>query len=156
MRRYDREITEQKEILAVMKRCQICRLAFNADPVPYIVPLNFGLEDRDGQILLWFHGALQGTKYDYMDQMAAFEMDTNQGYFYQEDEKSCTMLYESVIGSGTIRFVEGDEKRHGLAMIMGHAHWEQLPWDERVEKVTRVWCLQVESLRAKRRPVPKR
>ena len=44
MRRQDREITELDELLEIINRCDICRLALNDDGYPYILPLNFGTE----------------------------------------------------------------------------------------------------------------
>lgn len=43
MRRKDREITEFEEIIDVMERCGVCRLALHDEEYPYIVPLNFGM-----------------------------------------------------------------------------------------------------------------
>ena len=78
MRRTDREITDRQELLDVMARCDVCRLALNDESgYPYVVPLNFGMEERDGTLHLLFHGAMTGTKYDRMerDSRATFEMD---------------------------------------------------------------------------------
>lgn len=52
MRRHDREITDRNDILDIMKRASVVRLAFNSDPVPYILPLNFGLEVLGQDIIL--------------------------------------------------------------------------------------------------------
>lgn len=69
MRRTDREITDRQELLDVMARCDVCRLALNDESgYPYVVPLNFGMEEREGTLYLLFHGALTGTKYDRMEQ----------------------------------------------------------------------------------------
>ena len=43
MRRSDREITDLKEIVEIMRKCDVCRLALNDDGYPYIIPLNFGM-----------------------------------------------------------------------------------------------------------------
>ena len=57
MRRNDREITEFSEMTDVMKRCDVCRLALNdEDGYPYLLPLNFGMEETDGRVTLYFHG----------------------------------------------------------------------------------------------------
>ena len=62
MRRTDREITDRQELLDVMARCDVCRLALNDESgYPYVVPLNFGMEERDGTLYLLFHGAMTGT-----------------------------------------------------------------------------------------------
>ena len=77
MRRSDREITDEQELLQVISECDVCRLALNDEEVPYILPLNFGEEVSDGRLYLYFHGAAEGRKYDLIsrDPQTAFEMD---------------------------------------------------------------------------------
>lgn len=42
MRKAKREIKEFADIVAVMRRCDVCRLGIvDDDGVPYVVPLNF-------------------------------------------------------------------------------------------------------------------
>ena len=63
MRRTDREITDRQELLDVMARCDVCRLALNDESgYPYVVSLNFGMEERFGPRYLVFYGAGVGTK----------------------------------------------------------------------------------------------
>lgn len=40
MRRSDREIKNFDEIIEVIKKCDVCRLAVNDGECPYIVPMN--------------------------------------------------------------------------------------------------------------------
>lgn len=77
MRRSDREIIDEQELLQVISECDVCRLALNDEEVPYILPLNFGEEVSDGRLYLYFHGAAEGRKYDLIsrDPQTAFEMD---------------------------------------------------------------------------------
>lgn len=94
MRRTDREITDRQELLDVMARCDVCRLALNDESgYPYVVPLNFGMEERDGTLYLLFHGAMTGTKYDRMEQdpRATFEMDCGHMLCTDEAKGMCTM-----------------------------------------------------------------
>lgn len=58
MRRTDREIKEFNEIIEVIKKCDVCRLALHDEEYPYIVPLNFGMQLENGKVVLYFHGAL--------------------------------------------------------------------------------------------------
>ena len=48
MFRKDREITDRNTIVDIMKRCHVCRLAFNdrQSGYPYLVPMNFGLVEK--------------------------------------------------------------------------------------------------------------
>ena len=57
MRRKDREITDYNAILEIMKKCDVCRIAFFNEKYPYIIPLNFGVLLRDNNFKLYFHGA---------------------------------------------------------------------------------------------------
>lgn len=50
MRRSDREITDEQELLQVISECDVCRLALNDEEVPYILPLNFGEEVSGGRL----------------------------------------------------------------------------------------------------------
>lgn len=152
MRRHDREITDRNDILDIMKRASVVRLAFNSDPVPYILPLNFGLEVLGQDFILWMHGAGEGRKYDFLGQEAAFEMDIENGYLYAPARKSCTMPYESVIGKGVFQEVtQEQEKLHGLDCLIRHAYPEGREYQKDVVKVTRVFCLKVTDFTAKRR-----
>ena len=43
MRRSDREVKEFEDIVAIMEKCDVCRIALNNNGYPYILPLNFGI-----------------------------------------------------------------------------------------------------------------
>ena len=77
MRRKDREVTDRNEIIEIMRRCDVCRLAIHDEGYPYIVPLNFGLLVDEESMTLVFHSALEGTKLDLLkiDNRVSFEMD---------------------------------------------------------------------------------
>ena len=63
MRRKDRQITEFNEIIEIIKKCDVCRIALNDKEFPYIVPLNFGLDIQGDQVFLYFHAAMKGKKF---------------------------------------------------------------------------------------------
>ena len=62
MRKADREITDKKELIEVINKCSVCRLAFHDEPYPYIVPLSFGYSYEKEQLTLYFHCANEGKK----------------------------------------------------------------------------------------------
>ena len=57
MRRKDREIENQNEIMEIIKRCRVCSLAFSGEDYPYVIPINFGVGAKDGKTVFYFHGA---------------------------------------------------------------------------------------------------
>ena len=153
MRRSDREIKEFDEIVDVIKRCDVCRLAFQDGDYPYILPLNFGVQTEKEQITLFFHSALTGQKMELMqrDNRVSFEMDCAHELFTDDREMSCSMAYESVMGHGRIEMVPEIEKYDALVCLMEHYHKGDFPFDQRVIPRTAVYKLVVETVTGKRR-----
>lgn len=153
MRRSDREIKEAEEIIKVMEQCDVCRLALNDDGYPYIIPLNFGMERDQEQIILYFHGASEGRKLDLIarDSRASFEMDCSHRLVSDQDKGYCTMEYESVIGRGRIEMVPEQEKCHGLNVLVDHYHEEPFAFNPAAVPRTAVFRLLVEQMTGKRR-----
>ena len=152
MRRRDREVTDSGEITEIMSRCEVLRLALTTPTVPYILPVNFGMEP-DG-MTLYIHGAREGTKYGLIaaDNRASFEMDCCHGLVLDETDHSCTVDYESVIGWGILEELTDDnEKRHALRCLMGHYHAGDFPVDMAPLGRTLVLRLRVQERTAKRR-----
>lgn len=153
MRRSDREITDFWELVEVMGRCDVCRLALNAPEVPYILPLNFGMEVRDSRVVLYFHGAAQGTKHELIarDNRVSFEMDCGHSLILDEEKQTCSMTYESVVGRGLIETVPDSEKLRVLKLIMAHYRQAEFPIPEAMAAATNVFCLNVSGMTGKRR-----
>ncbi len=121
MRRGDREVADIDGLEAILKQCDVCRLALHAEPFPYLVPVNFGYARHGDRFALYFHGAAEGTKLDLLrrNPRAAFEVDC--GYrVHDGGDNACaySMEFESVVGQGVLSEVSGEEKRTGLLAVM--------------------------------------
>lgn len=153
MRRKDREISDFNEITEIIKKCDVCRIALNDGDFPYIVPLNFGLEVKDGQAFFYFHAAAEGKKLDLIakDNQATFEMDCDHNFILYEERMSCTMGYASVIGHGTIETVPDEEKYAALKILMRQYHAEDFKFNTDMMEVTTVLKMTVTDMVGKRR-----
>lgn len=154
MRRKDREIKEKQDMITVMNKCDVCRIALNhEDGYPYIIPLNFALTVTKGRVELYFHGALEGTKYELMerDPRVSFEMDCSHELVFDEEKGSCSMNYESVIGRGHMEIIPEEEKLEALGLIMEQYGREDFEIRPEVMKITRVFKLVVEEMTGKSR-----
>ena len=60
MRRKDREITEFEQMRVILDACDCARLGLVDEQGAYIVPMNFGWEEQNGKLALYFHGAADG------------------------------------------------------------------------------------------------
>lgn len=153
MRRSDREIKDFNEIVKVIRKCEICRLALNDEKYPYILPLNFGMQIEDGKIVFYFHGATEGKKYDLIarNNKAGFEMDCSTNLVTILEDGNCTMEYESVIGHGTVEILPDEEKERALDILMKHYHKEDFPYNKAVISRTTVFKMTVDTCTGKRR-----
>jgi nitroimidazol reductase NimA-like FMN-containing flavoprotein (pyridoxamine 5'-phosphate oxidase superfamily) len=167
MRRKDREVTGIEDLLEIIRACKVCRLGMTDNGVPYVVPLNFGYEYRDAALTLYFHGAREGKKIDILKKGEAknqgfcetktqvcFEMDC--GHELTSGERACDYGYNyaSIIGFGTVEFIEGDdEKISALNLLMKHQTGEDrdFAFGEPELKAVAVYRLKADSFTGKRR-----
>lgn len=123
MRRKDREVTDLGAIGRIIGDCKVLRLGMVDGRRPYVVPMNFGFDLRDGVLELYCHSALEGRKIEILrrNPEVCFEMDC--GHKLVEATAACGygFAYSSVIGEGTVGFIEDpEEKLRALLKIMEH------------------------------------
>ncbi|MGD0916544.1 MAG: pyridoxamine 5'-phosphate oxidase family protein [Thermodesulfobacteriota bacterium] len=122
MRLSECEIKEKAELVDIIERADVCRIAFAVDKTPYIVALNYGYE-WDGTLRLYAHGAIEGRMIDCMKKnpFVCFQMDIGHGLFRGKTAHQWGMTYKSIVGYGTLTIIEGtDERKRALDLIMAH------------------------------------
>lgn len=145
MRRRDREILDRDEMLSIVSECDCCRLGLVDDGEAYIVPMNFGFEDRDGSLTLYFHCASEGRKLGIIGggTEVSFEMDC--GHALSPADSACAYSYEykCVMGRGHIApAANDDEKCRALRLIMAHYSGKS-DWDFDGRIVSRLTVLKL-------------
>ena len=151
MRRADREVTDPVKIREIITSCDCCRLGLCDGERAYVVPLDFGLEERDGRYAFYFHGAKEGRKMDLIRRTgwAAFEMDAG-----HEWVQETTSRFRCVMGGGPVTVLEtAEEKRAGLLAILAHVTGRE-QWDIGAAALenTQVFRLDAEELTCKVHP----
>lgn len=154
MRRKDREITDMKEIMAIVKKCDACSLAFFDEEYPYVVPVNFGAELQGDKLLLYIHGAKEGKKIELLkrNNRVAFEMNCSHRLIIDENPCKSTMEFESVCGTGIIKILENEkEKVTALTSIMSqYVPKEGFNFQEASIRAVTVLKLSVQAVTGKR------
>lgn len=155
MRRKEREVTDKEEIRKILEEGQAIRIAINNGVYPYILPVNYGYEMKEGKITLFFHGAKEGTKYEILekDPHVSVETDCEHRFIPPTGEEGCTAsyAYASVIGQGVAAEVSGVEKEQALIRILEHYGVKQLKMNPAYVEKTRVYKIELESYTAKYR-----
>lgn len=133
MRRKDREVTDIQELLCIVEECRICHVGLLDDKGVYVVPLNYGFEYVNKQLILYFHSAQVGRKIDAIikNPNVCVEMDCDHRLI--EGEKACDFSFgfKSIIGNGVATILSNyDEKLKGLSLLMKHETQKEYAFDE--------------------------
>jgi hypothetical protein len=56
MRRRDKQLAGHEELEEIIRRGEVCHLAFSDEGVPYVIPMNYGYSENS----LYFHSAAEG------------------------------------------------------------------------------------------------
>ena len=133
MRSKDREVTDIQELLSIVEECRICHVGLLDDKGVYVVPLNYGFEYVNKQLILYFHSAQVGRKIDAIikNPNVCVEMDCDHRLI--EGEKACDFSFgfKSIIGNGVATILSNyDEKLKGLSLLMKHETLKEYAFDE--------------------------
>ena len=153
LRRKDRQVKDNSEINSIILKCDVCRIAFADNNIPYIVTMNFGYLPE--QQCFYFHSAREGRKIDLIakNNYVCFEMDTDHILVKAEKECDWGMKYNSIVGYGRLSIVgEKAEKKTGLDAIMSHhAVVGNFTYNEAIFANTEVLRLDIETMTGKRK-----
>lgn len=149
MRRKDREITDRKEIDAILGAASVMHLALSDDNLPFLVPLFYYY---DGEAL-YFHSAQTGTKISILKKnpKVCFEVSVDHGIIEAESPCDFEARHRTVIGLGTASFVEDDQNKIPiLDHIVGLFTDKKFTFPPENLKRTAVVKIQIESLKGKK------
>lgn len=148
MRRNEKEITDKKEIEAILHKSRVCRIGMTDDSGPYIVPMSFGYSDN----AVYLHSALEGRKIDIMRQnpRVCFECDTLIEIVTSDKPCNWGMKYRSVIGFGQASFIDDpEEKRTALSIIMEKYSGQSFKFKEPSLQMTAVIKIDISHMSGK-------
>lgn len=123
MRRNDRAINDMELIREILSKCQVVRVAMCKDNLPYLVPLNYGYEFKNEDLILYCHCANKGKKLDFLDNNPNVFIEIDNEKDIIEGNTPCDFGFEyfSIMSEGKVEFVHNIyEKIHGLNKIMEH------------------------------------
>ena len=155
MRRSDREITQRDKLLELLDKCRVMHLGLTDGTAPYVVPLHFGWEEKEGEITLYFHSAPEGRKMDCVRRNPSCFIAVTGDTRVIGSAEACgwTAAYESLMMEGEVDILSSDEeKRHGLDALMRHCGYEGEPsYSAQALAKTTVCRVRVKSVTGKRK-----
>lgn len=123
MRRKDREVTKIEEIKEILDICKTCHVAMVDHGEPYVIPLSYGYEIIEGELILYFHSAKEGRKLEILKEnpRVCFEMAYEGEPLFAEMPCNSGYYFSSIIGYGNVSFIEDSiEKCRALTQMFLH------------------------------------
>ncbi len=122
IRRKEKSIGSDEEMLAIIDRAKYVTIAMCQDNEPYLVTLSHGL-DRSKRCI-YFHCAQEGKKIDILKvNNTVWGQAINDGGYV---DGSCDHLYVSTQFKGTVTFLKSIEEKEQALQVMIH-HLEKDP-----------------------------
>ena len=157
MTKRERQITDEKQITAILDKGKVLHLGLCVNDEPYVVPMNYGYIKEDGKLVVYLHSAVRGKKLDMIREnpKVFFEVCCDIQPF--EGVKPCQygMVYSSVMGRGTARIVEDvEEKKAAMTSLMKTQTGKDFSFEDRLVSIVSVIRIDVLEYTAKKRPIP--
>jgi len=129
MRRKDKEINDPQLINQILQEANIVRFGIKAEPVPYVVPLNYGYKNH----CFYIHSARLGRKIELLkaNPMVSFEIEHQVDIVKKDISCEWTTKYRSIMGIAKVQILsEKKDIIEGLDILMQHHGKMENAYDE--------------------------
>ena len=157
MTKREQQVTDPKQIQAILDAGKVLHLGLCADNEPYVVPMNYGYTMEDGKLTMYLHSAVRGKKLDMIraNPRVFFEIDCDQIPFEGKLPCQYGLSYSSVMGRGTAEIVEDvEEKKRAMSVLMKTQTEKDFEFNDRLVSIVAVIRIDVLEYTAKHRPLP--
>lgn len=124
-RKQDRIITDKAMLVALLERNTVATVSMHDEPYPYAVQMNYGYEWDDDELILYFHCAGTGHRFELLNKnpkvvITIFEFLDRYGYATYRKE---THDYRSIHAYGEAEILYPDQEEeylHGFSVMNQH------------------------------------
>ena len=159
MTKRERQVTDPKQIMAILDAGKVLHLGLAVDNEPYVVPMNYGYTNENGKLIVYLHSAVHGKKLDMIraNPKVFFEIDSDVVPFAGVLPCQYGVTYSSVMGKGVARIVEDvEEKKKAMSILMKTQTGKDFSFDDRLVSIVAVIRIDVSEYTAKHRPLPEK
>ncbi|WP_106831881.1 pyridoxamine 5'-phosphate oxidase family protein [Parabacteroides pacaensis] len=144
-------ITEQKEIEAIIAKCDVCFIGLaDTDGTPYVLPMNFGYKEG----IVYLHSAQEGHSIDILSRnpKICIAFSSDHALVFQHPQVACSyrMRSKSVIGWGNVTYEENfDKKREALDIIMKQYVNKEFTYSDPAIRNVKIWKVKLDKITCK-------
>lgn len=144
------QIDDLNEIYQVLNVSEILYLAVNREGYPHMYSVLFGVEKRDGQIILYFMDDKKNEKEKALEKNPQVAIRTEVVYeYYEYPETALSSSYECVYGHGTCTLAN-NEFSHAMDLILLHYGFEGYWVDPVVRETKNIYKIVLDEAAGKR------
>ncbi|MDO5377046.1 MAG: pyridoxamine 5'-phosphate oxidase family protein [Clostridia bacterium] len=119
MRQARRQVTDREILSAMLDRMEVIHLGMHDGAYPYVVPLNFGYEWREDELIFYFHCARKGRKLELLARDPHVCVTASAFVNYAQDTvKGHLHDYRSIIARGVASPIDPREQAEEAAQAM--------------------------------------
>lgn len=147
----NREIKRFEEIEEIINKAMICHVGFADGDKPYVLPFNFGYENRT----IYLHTAPEGKKNDILkkNNNICISFDIDSQLYFRNKEVACSygMKYKSVVLSGKAIPVDNyEEKIRIMNIFMKKYTGEEFKYNAPAIKNVKIYRIETEEISGKK------
>ncbi|MDP4291699.1 MAG: pyridoxamine 5'-phosphate oxidase family protein [Bacteroidota bacterium] len=145
-------INNKEEMFQVIDKCDTCYVSMvDQNKMPYVVPMNFGLQDG----VIYLHSSGKGKKMDILQQNnnVCIAFSTDHQLKFQNKDVACSyaMRYRSVLIYGQVEFIEEAEaKIEKLNIIMQKYTGREFSYNAPAIREVSVWKVVIREMIGKK------
>ena len=156
MRRKDREVTDLHEIKEIIDMSKTVCIAMIDQDVPYVLPMSYGYELVNNELILYLHCAKQGRKIDILNtnNNVCFTIFNQGTPIHAETPCNSGYYFSSVIGNGKVEWInENAEKKKALKIMFEHQSGQEVEFNEQQANSVCVFKIVSDDFSAKKKPM---
>ena len=143
-------IEDREEINEIISTCKTCFLAMTDHDQPYVLPMNFALENN----CVILHSAPEGRMWETLksNPKVAINWTLGEDLAWQDVRVGCSyrVKSKSVVAEGEVEFiVDFDEKYRCLGLLMGQYSDRELKFGEPAVKNVGILKVHIKNITAK-------
>ena len=148
MSRQDRLVTDQEELIEIIRRCQVIHIGMHDGEDIYVIPMNYGYTWENNKLTFYLHGALEGKKIDLLKKNGRIGFEVDCDHELVEGKVPCQFAFKfaSVAGTGTARILEeSQEKIQAMEYLMKKYSDREFEFTERLVSIVSLIRVEVDT-----------
>ena len=148
MSRQDRLVTDQEELIEIIRRCQVIHIGMHDGEDIYVIPMNYGYTWENNKLTFYLHGALEGKKIDLLKKNGRIGFEVDCDHELVEGKVPCQFSFKfaSVAGTGTARILEeSQEKIQAMEYLMKQYSDREFEFTERLVSIVSLIRVEVDT-----------